>query len=108
MTDTTTYLQGQFNFYCDLCGKKAKSSQAVRTWDGFYVCQFHQETRNPQDFVRGVKDDQTIPWSRSGHLEEPDGGDILLETSGEEISVFGPALLLEDLWKLQQLPPATL
>lgn len=23
------------------------------------------ETRHPQDFVRGVKDDQTVPWTRA-------------------------------------------
>ncbi len=59
------YADGQWNFYCDLCGRKEKSSKGRKTWDGFYVCAYHKEMRNPQDFVRGVKDDQTVPWSRS-------------------------------------------
>lgn len=58
------YAPGQWNFYCDLCGKKEKSSKGRKTWDGFYVCISHKEERNPQDFVRGVKDNQTVPWSR--------------------------------------------
>lgn len=56
---------GQWNFYCDLCGAKRKSGTAQRTWDGHYVCSHHKEVRNPQDFVRGVKDDQSVPWTRS-------------------------------------------
>lgn len=66
MPDTTYYKAGDWNFYCDLCGRKEKSSNAMRTWDGFYVCRRHKEVRNPQDFVRGVADDQTTPWSRGG------------------------------------------
>lgn len=58
------YVSGQWNFLCDLCGKLEKSGKAERTWDGRYVCTRHSEQRNPQDFVRGVKDDQSTPWSR--------------------------------------------
>jgi hypothetical protein len=58
------FAPGQWNFYCDLCGKKAKSGTARKTWEGHYVCASHKEVRNPQDFVRGVKDDQSTPWSR--------------------------------------------
>lgn len=70
MTSPTYYVNGEWNFYCDLCGKKEKSGRAMRTWDGFYVCSRHAEIRNPQDFVRGVADNQTTPWSR------PEPGDI--------------------------------
>lgn len=63
------YADGQWNFYCDLCGRKEKSSKGVKTWDNFYVCQYHREERNPQDFLKGIKDDQTVPWSRP---EAPD------------------------------------
>ncbi len=58
------FLNGQWNFTCDLCGKIEKSSRSMKTWDSRYVCSRHKEVRNPQDFVRGVKDDQSIPWSR--------------------------------------------
>lgn len=69
MAENDYWAPGQWNFFCDLCGKKAKSGTAVKTWDGFYVCAFHKEVRNPQDFLRGVKDDQHVPWSRH---EAPD------------------------------------
>lgn len=63
------YADGEWNFFCDLCGRKEKSSKAMKTWDNFRVCHHHKEARNPQDFVRGVKDNQTVPWSRP---EAPD------------------------------------
>lgn len=63
------FASGEWNFYCDLCGKKQKSSQGVQTWDKFWVCRSHKEVRNPQDFVKGVKDDQSVPWERP---EPPD------------------------------------
>lgn len=59
------FAPGQWNFYCDICGAKGKSGDAQKTWDNHYVCSKHKEARNPQDFVRGVKDDQSVPWSRS-------------------------------------------
>ena len=58
------YADGQWNFYCDLCGRKEKSGKAMKTWDNYRVCAKHKEVRNPQDFVQGIKDDQTVPWSR--------------------------------------------
>ena len=59
------FAEGQWNFYCDFCGAKTKSSDGVETWDKHYVCKHHKEVRNPQDFVRGIKDDQSVPWRRS-------------------------------------------
>lgn len=64
MAQNDYYADGQWNFTCDLCGKKNKSSDGMKTWDNFYVCKHHREERNPQDFLRGVKDNQTVPWSR--------------------------------------------
>jgi hypothetical protein len=61
------YSSGNWNFICDLCGRKNKSSMAMFTWNGLYVCKHHREIRNPQDFLRGVKDNQSVPWSRPYH-----------------------------------------
>jgi hypothetical protein len=69
MSQSDYYADGQWNFFCDLCGRKAKSSDGVKTWDNFYVCSYHKEARNPQDFVRGIKDNQSTAWSR---VEAPD------------------------------------
>ena len=90
------WADGEWNFFCYLCGRKAKSSTAMKTWDNFRVCKQHKEVRNPQDFVRGVKDDQTVPWSRP---EAPDTFAIsnfrLLQEGGAgavmlEADAFGP------------------
>lgn len=59
------YASGQYNFYCDLCGRKNKSGDAMKTWDNHYVCSHHKEVRNPQDFVKGVRDAPGLPWSRA-------------------------------------------
>lgn len=61
---TSHYADGEWNFTCDLCGRIDKSSRARKTWDNHWVCEKHKEVRNPQDFVKGVKDDQSVPWSR--------------------------------------------
>jgi hypothetical protein len=39
------------------------------TWNGMRVCQHHKEVRNPQDFVRGIKDDPSVPWSRANRVD---------------------------------------
>jgi hypothetical protein len=41
-----------------------RASQTYRTWDGLYVCHDDFETRHPQDFVRGRKDNQNVPNAR--------------------------------------------
>ena len=65
MTRSANYwADGQWNFYCDLCGRKAKSSDGVKTWDNFQVCKHHKEVRNPQDFLRGIKENMSVPWTR--------------------------------------------
>lgn len=64
MADADFYKSGEWNFTCDLCGRKQKSGRAMFTWQGLYVCKHHKEVRNPQDFLRGVKDNQGTPWSR--------------------------------------------
>ena len=57
------YSKGNWNFYCELCGKKNKSQNAMLTWDGHRVCKHHKEVRNPQDFQRVVNDNQSVPWT---------------------------------------------
>jgi hypothetical protein len=65
MPNPSFYRSGEWNFICDLCGAKAKSGNAMKTWSGAYVCRHHREFRNPQDFLRGVKDDPSVPWTRT-------------------------------------------
>lgn len=55
---------GDWNATCSMCGAKAKASTLVKNWQGFYRHPWHNEPRHPQDFVRGVKDHQTVPWAQ--------------------------------------------
>ena len=55
---------GSYNAVCYQCGRKRKAGMLVRHWEGYYVCPEHNEPRQPQDFVRGVQDVQTVPWSQ--------------------------------------------
>ena len=58
------YLNGSYNAICDVCGFKFKAKDLRMTWDGFFVCKEDWEPRNQQDFVKGVKDDQSVPIAR--------------------------------------------
>jgi hypothetical protein len=64
MAANNYWAPGQWNFICELCGAKRKSQDGIKTWDGHYVCRSHKEARNPQDFVRGVRENLTVPWAR--------------------------------------------
>lgn len=55
---------GDWNAACSMCGRKRKASELVKNWQGFYRCPEHNEPRHPQDFVRAVKDDMSVPWSQ--------------------------------------------
>lgn len=58
------FAPGAWNCVCDQCGRKRKSYELRLQWDGLRTCQKCWEPRQPQDFVRGVKDDQSAPWTR--------------------------------------------
>ena len=55
---------GDWNAVCYECGRKRKASTLMRHWQGYYVCPEHWEPRQPQDFVRGIPDVQTPPWTQ--------------------------------------------
>lgn len=60
---------GDWNVICDQCGVKRKASQVTKRWDGLMVCKTEVrpgcfEHRHPQDFVRTVIDNQSVPFTR--------------------------------------------
>jgi len=62
---TADYLElGTWNAECSMCGRKRKANQMVKNWQGMWRCPEHNETRQPQDFVRAVPDVQTTPWAQ--------------------------------------------
>lgn len=58
------YIPGDFWRICDRCGFRYRASQTFKTWDGLYVCHNDFESRHPQDFVRGRRDNQNVPGAR--------------------------------------------
>jgi hypothetical protein len=55
---------GSWNARCSLSGFKRKASQMVKNWQGYWRCPEFNEPRQPQDFVRGEQDIQTVPWAQ--------------------------------------------
>ncbi|MCR5876933.1 hypothetical protein [Phenylobacterium sp. J367] len=35
----------------------------MKQWDGAYVLRRFADQRHPQDFVRGIPDNQRVPWA---------------------------------------------
>lgn len=63
------YQGGNYNAICDSCGKKFKFSDLKKRWDGIWVCHQDWEIRHPQDFLKGIKDNQSVPVSRPEALD---------------------------------------
>lgn len=64
MADQNKLKWGDHNIICDVCGFKKKSSDIRERWDGLFVCEEDWEQRHPQDFIRGMPDDQSVPFAR--------------------------------------------
>lgn len=64
MGQSDYYKSGSWNFICEVCGRKFKATQMKKRWDGAIVCREDWEPRHPQDFVKGVKDNPSVPLSR--------------------------------------------
>lgn len=58
------YQEGDWNAVCSICGREFKASQLRKHWQGMYRCSDCWEPRHPQDFVKGVKDIQSPPWTQ--------------------------------------------
>lgn len=60
----TGYVAGTWNADCDICGFTFRSTQIKLQWDGLRVCNDCHSHRHPQEFLRGVADRQSPPWTR--------------------------------------------
>lgn len=73
MSNSTYYKEGDANAICDRCGFECKLSQLKREWNGLMTCDDSVngcwEPRHPQDFLRAVPDNQSVPNARP---EQPD------------------------------------
>jgi hypothetical protein len=75
-----TYKAGDNYVICDYSGFKIRASDARITWDGLLVHKKFWEPRQPQDFVRGVRDDSRPSKVRS------EGEDVFLDTNDVQAS----------------------
>jgi hypothetical protein len=64
MADDRHYVPGDFYRIDDRTGFKRRASRTKLEWDGLIVDESVWEPRQPQDMVRGVRDDQTVPMPR--------------------------------------------
>lgn len=58
------YKHHDHNAICDVCGNKFKASELRERWDHARVCQEDWEPRHPQEFIRGIKENPKMEFSR--------------------------------------------
>lgn len=75
---------GDWNSVCSMCGRKRKASEVVKNWQGMFRCPEHNESRQPQDFVRAVPDVQTPPW-----VQPPSDIDLGVCTLNTQLGIAG-------------------
>lgn len=63
------YKPGAWNVICSLCGRKVKSTEILKRWDGLLVCKEDYDPRNILDFYRPVNDSVPVPFTNP---EQPD------------------------------------
>lgn len=58
------FRMGSFYRVDDRTGFPERAEDTQMEWNGLIVSRRVWEARQPQDFVRGVSDDQTVPYAR--------------------------------------------
>lgn len=74
------YKPGDWNAVCDHCGMTRKASQFRKDWQGFMVCEGCFNTRHPQDFVKGIPENQSVPIARPDTIASM--GETTVDTTG--------------------------
>jgi hypothetical protein len=76
---------GDYNAICDVCGRKFKFSRLRQKWDNTWACEQDWEPRQPQDYLKGIKDNMSVPLSR------PDPPNLFIQ---DEIVTETPVITL--------------
>lgn len=69
MADDKHYVGGSFYRICDRTGFKVRADRTAKEWNGLIVRNKSWESRQPQDFVKGVRDYQSVPDPRPRQLD---------------------------------------
>jgi len=64
MADDKHYVGGEFYRICDMTGFKIRAPHTRKQWNNIIVREQSWEPRQPQDFVKGVRDEQAAPEPR--------------------------------------------
>ena len=83
MSNDKYYIPGTFYRICDRTGFKVRSFETKKEWNNSIVRERSWEIRQPQDFVRGVKDNQTVQEARPRQVN-------VFVSIATNISVFAP------------------
>jgi hypothetical protein len=92
-----TIRPGDWLYNCQRCGFTIYGSEAKREWTGLNVCSKCFDPRHPQDLVRGVRDDMTVPFANPPgppHFLLPNEVNYTLQT--EVIAEDGSPVLSPD------------
>lgn len=54
---------GTWNVICPVCGFQYKSDQMKLRWDGQWVCESDWETKHPQELVRLLSKEKSVPFA---------------------------------------------
>lgn len=68
--DNSTYVAGEWNLICDVCGFRFKSGKIKKRWDGLLVCEDDWETDHPQKYIRVREDGQSVPYIRDEPIDQ--------------------------------------
>lgn len=71
---------GDYNAICDVCGRKFKFSRLRQKWDNTWACEQDWEPRQPQDYLRGIPDNMSVPLSRPDPPNQFIQDEIVTET----------------------------
>lgn len=88
---TDNFREGDFYRLDDRTGRKVRASDTRKEWTGRIVSKDGWEPRQPQDFVRGLYDRQTVPNPRPDVLAQFVGP---LTTTMAEDAAAGDVLLI--------------
>lgn len=76
-------------------GFKVPLKNLVRQWDNQLIDYRFVDRRNPQDYVRGVKDDQSLPYARPEPPNQFVAGPIIWENGAFMTTENGGVILTE-------------
>lgn len=83
------YKPGDWNVRCDLCKRKRKASECRLNWKNLFVCKDTcYDPRHPQDYVKGIPDNQTVAFSRPAVAASVGETTLRIEANKDDTRVY--------------------